>query len=195
MKTIQMLGLLALAAPLAAQEPMMKRDSMRAGMMEPGMMEQGMMGGMMGPGMMMGMMAMQEMMGPMMQGMAFNPAHLLMRKEALALTPQQEARLTSLRDGAKGAHDAAAADAKTHMQAVAQSLAAAKPDTTAAKQHFQAAHAAMGNAHWAMLRAAAQAKPVLTDEQRGRVNGWVDAMQLHMSEMMRMREQQQREQQ
>ncbi len=35
----------------------------------------------------------------------------------------------------------------------------------------------MGNARWAMLRAAAQARAVLTDAQRGRVVGWVDAME------------------
>jgi hypothetical protein len=58
-------------------------------------------------------------------------------------------------------------------------MAAPAPDTTAVRQHFQAAHAAMGNAHWAMLRAAAQAKAVLTEAQRGRVEGWADAMESH----------------
>ena len=134
------------------------------------------------------MMQMQEMMGPMMRGMAFNPEHLLMRKEALGVTAQQEARLTSLRDAAKAAHDAAAADAKAHMDAMAQAMNAASPDTAAVKQHFQAAHAAMGKAHWTMLAAAAQAKTVLTDAQRGRVDGWVDAMEMQMHQMMQMRE-------
>ena len=180
--------LLGLVAPLAAQQPM-KPDSMRPGMMgHPGMMQgPGMQRGgpmMQGP-MMQHMMQMQEMMGPMMRGMAFNPEHLLMRKEALGLTAQQEARLTTLRDAAKTAHDAAAADAKTHMDAMAQAMNAASPDTAAVKQHFQAAHAAMGKAHWTMLAAAAQAKAVLTDGQRGRVDGWVDAMQMQMHQMMR----------
>jgi len=153
------------AAPLAAQQP-----------------------GMMGQGMMPQMMQMQEMMGPMMRGMAFAPNHLLMRKDALGLSAQQVARLTAIRDAAKTAHDAAHADAKTHMDALAQAMQAAAPDTGAVKLHFQAAHAAMGKAHWLMLAAAAQAKAVLTDEQRGRVNGWVDAMQMHQMQMGRPRQ-------
>jgi hypothetical protein len=35
----------------------------------------------------------------------------------------------------------------------------------------------MGTAHWVMLKAAAQARGLLTDAQRGRVDGWVDSMQ------------------
>ena len=106
------------------------------------------------------------------------PAHLLERKDVLALTTQQVTRLTALRDAAKAAHDAAEADVKTHHDALARTMAAPAPDTAAVRQHFQAAHAAMGNAHWAMLRAAAQAKAVLTEAQRGRVDGWADAMQM-----------------
>lgn len=145
-----------LALPLAAQQP-----------------------GMMGQGMMPHMMQMEHMMAPMMRGMAFAPDHLLMRKDALGLTAQQVARLTALRDAAKTAHDAAAADAKTHMDALAQAMQTSAPDTGAVRLHFQAAHAAMGKAHFTMLNAAAQAKAMLTDEQRGRVNGWVDAMEMH----------------
>jgi hypothetical protein len=43
----------------------------------------------------------------------------------------------------------------------------------------------MGNAHLAMLRATAQAKAVLNDAQRGRVEGWMDAME-QMGPRMRM---------
>lgn len=120
---------------------------------------------------------MQEMMGPMMRVMMFSPEHLLQRKDVLGLTTAQVTRLTTLRDAAKTAQDAAQADAKTHHDALMQAMNAAAPDTAALRQHFQAAHAAMGNAHWAMLRAAAQARAVLTEGQRGRVDGWADAMQ------------------
>ncbi|MGH2668491.1 MAG: Spy/CpxP family protein refolding chaperone [bacterium] len=194
MKGARMIGLLALvaAAPLAAQQPP-KPDSMRPGMMQ-GMMGEGMMPGMMGPGMMSHMMEMQGMMGPMMRGMAFAPDHLLTRKDALGLTAQQVSRLTALRDAAKAAHDAAAAEARKHFEALQPLLGGAAADTAALKQHFQAAHAAMGNAHWTMLRAAAQAKAALTDEQRGRVNGWADAMQMHMGQMMQMQRQRERQQ-
>jgi len=147
MKRIRCLAILAVVgAPLAAQQP-----------------------GMMGQAMMPHMMQMEQMMAPMMGAMAFSPDHLLARKDSLGLTSQQVTRLTALRDAATAAHDAAAADAKTHMEALAQAFQGSAPDTTAVKVHFQAAHAAMGNAHWAMLTAAAQAKAVLTDGQRARV--------------------------
>jgi Spy/CpxP family protein refolding chaperone len=152
MNRILSLGLLLVAAPLAAQQP--------------GMMGQGM------PH----MMEMEQMMAPMMGAMAFTPDHLLGHKDSLALTPQQVTRLTAIRDAAKTAHDAAAAEGKMHMDELAQAFQAGTPDTAAVKVHFQAAHAAMGKAHWAMLTAAAQAKAVLTDAQRAKVTAWAAAM-------------------
>jgi hypothetical protein len=156
------LALLALvASPLVAQQPQrMGRDQQ----------------------MMSHLMQMEQMMAPIMRAMAFTPDHLLARKDSLSLTPQQIARLTALQDAAKTAHDQAAADAKTHMDALAQALNAASPDTSVVKEHFQEAHAAMGKAHWAMLAAAAQARGVLTDEQRTRVDRWATRMMDHPME-------------
>jgi LTXXQ motif family protein len=134
--------------------------------------------GMMGRDMMPHMMQMQEMMAPMMGSMAYAPDHLLARKDSLGLTAQQVTRLTALRDATKSAHDAAHAEAKAHMDALASAFRGAAPDTAAVKQHFQAAHAAMGKAHWTMLAAAAQAKAVLTDEQRARVDRWASAIMM-----------------
>lgn len=192
MKSIRMLMALAVAAPLAAQQPdTARKPAMPMGQMPgPGMMQGGMHGrmGMMGPG----MGHMQQMMGmmePMMRGMAFTPEHLLARKDALELTAQQVTRLTALRDAAKTAHDAAHAEMQTHMEALQTAMKAASPDTNQLKQHFQAMHTAMGRAHWSMLTAAAQARAVLTDVQRGRVEGWADAMQMHRHQMGGMRRQ------
>jgi len=146
------------AAPLAAQQPqMMGHDQSMTDHMR----------------------QMEQMMAPMMRAMAFTPDHLLARKDSLNLTPQQVTRLTALRDASKGAHDAAAAEAKAHMDAVGQALNVATPDTATVKMHFQAAHAAMGKAMWAMLAAAAQARAVLTDEQRARVDRWASTMMEH----------------
>ena len=155
--TVSLIALLAAAAPAVAQEHEHDRPAPGAAKMQ---------------------MPMMEMMGPMMRVMMFSPEHLLQRKDALGLTAAQVTRLTALRDAAKTAHDAAQADLKTHHTAVMQAMNANAPDTVALRQHFQAAHTAMGNAHWAMLRAAAQARAVLTDAQRGRVDGWADAMQM-----------------
>ena len=201
MRSMRILGLLALAAAsLAAQQPS-RPDSMKRPMMPEMMgqvMGQGMMGrGMMGQGMMGHMMQMHQMMAPMMRGMAFAPDHLLNRKDALELTAAQVTRLTAIRDAAKAAHDAAQAEHKTHLDAVVQAMKAAAPDTNAMKTHFQAAHAAGGRAHWVMLSAAAQARAVLNDTQRGRVEGWTEAMMMHqgqrMQGMMQMRQQRQEE--
>jgi LTXXQ motif family protein len=144
----RILILLACAAlPLAAQQHRMGRDDDKSHMAQ-----------------------MQEMMAPMMRAMAYAPDHLLARKDSLKLTIQQITRLTALRDAARSAHDAAAGDAKAHMAAMAQAWNAASPDTAAVKQHFQAAHTAMGTAHWTMLAAAAQARGVLTEQQRSMID-------------------------
>jgi len=123
---------------------------------------------------------MQEMMAPMMRAMAYTPQHLLARKDTLKLTADQVTRLTALQNTAKTGHDAAAADIKAHLGAVSQAFQAAAPDTNALRQHFDAAHAAMGKAHWVMLSAAAQARAVLTDAQRQTVDAWVNTMQQRM---------------
>lgn len=142
-----------------------------------------------GPGMGMGMMPMMaQMMGPMHRGMAFGPNHLLEHGDVLGLTAQQASRITQIRDAAKAAHDAAHAEAMQHMQQLGTALAAAAPDTAAARAHFTGHHEAMGRAHWIMLRAAMQAKGVLTEAQRARVDGWADAMQMHQGQGMPMRQ-------
>ncbi len=63
------------------------------------------------------------------------------------------------------------------MQALEQAADSPKPDTSAIKVHFQAAHGAMGKAHWAMLASALQARAVLTDAQRAGMQAWADSMQ------------------
>jgi len=120
---------------------------------------------------------MREMMAPMMHAMAYTPEHLLARKDSLKLTPGQISGLTAIQTAAKSAHDAAAADMKAHMTALSQVFQGASPDTGALRMHFDAVHAAMGKAHWAMLSAAGQARAALTDAQRKKVDAWVNAME------------------
>ena len=161
------------AAPSVAQQPG-PRDTTRHGMMghqmpAPGAGQQQMMqgraipGGMshdsaMGCGMMSG--------GVMMGVMAPDPAHLLAMKADLRLTADQERRLAAIRDAARPGHDAAMQSGELHSRELAQAMQAAAPDTVAVRTHFEAAHAAMGRAHFVMLLAAAQARAVLTDAQR-----------------------------
>ena len=164
------ISLCCIAAPLAAEDTTHARHPARrprAAMGQRG--EHGEMDEMMP--------MMREMMAPIMRVMAYTPEHLLSRKDSLKLTSDQITRLTAIQTSAKSAHDAAAADIKTHLGGVSQTFQAASPDTDALRTHFEAAHAAMGKAHWAMLSAAAQARAVLTDAQRQKVDAWVNAME------------------
>ncbi len=161
----------ACAASLVAQQPdTAKPMPIHPGM--PGLMvpRPGMdMGGMMGDS------AMEQMMHVMMGSMAFMPQHLVAMKDTLKLTPDQVTRLTAIAQRATTAHDAALAAAKPHVAEMAQAT-----DTAAMKHHFAAAHDAMGQAHWAMLSAAAQAKAVLTPAQRTQVQAMADSMHARM---------------
>jgi hypothetical protein len=161
---------LALVAPLAAQQP----DSMRHPMMGD-------------RGMMMMDDPMMQQMGPlMMRIMLYAPQHLLSRRDALGLTADQVSRLTALRDGAKAARDAAVTEAGAHVKELEQVANTAKPDSAALKVHFQAAHAAMGKAHWAMLVSSVQARAVLTEPQRAKTQTWADSMQTWMQQHRQM---------
>lgn len=177
MKGMSLLLALAVAAPLGAQQPDSAKPAMPMGA-GPGMMGHGMRQGD-GHGMMSPMMGhpLMGMIGPMMRTAAYNPASLLRHKDVLKLTDQQVSRLTVLRDAAKTAHDAAMSEMQTHLKEMRPLMDAAAPDTAKIKPHFQAALAAMARAHWAMLVAATQARAVLDDTQRARVEGWADAMQ------------------
>lgn len=172
------------AAPLAAQQPS-ARDTARHPMMGGRMAGQRMAGGMggqaggMGCSMMGGMMhdsAMGGMMEAMMREMALAPEHLLARKAALGLTADQERRLTAIRDAARRAHDAGMSAAMRHQQEIDAVMRAAAPDTAAVTHHFTGAHAAMGQAHLAMLQSAALARAVLTDAQRRQADSVATAM-------------------
>ena len=173
MKVLGLITMLCcIAAPLAAQDTTHARHPGQRPRSEHGMgrgMQRGGMDDMMP--------MMREMMAPMMRVMAYEPDHLLSRKDSLQLTNDQITKLTSIRDAAKSTHDAAAADLKTHMNALSQAFQAAAPDTNTLRAHFEEAHTAMGKAHWVMLSAAAQARATLTDAQRKKIDAWVSAME------------------
>ena len=172
MKHLSLLLAACLAAPLAAQNAPKAPgppDAPRGGHGD--MMHQHMMPG----GMSMGMGMMHD--GMPMQGlMVFAPQHLLGHRAALELTAQQVTRLEALRDAVKPAHDKAANAARAAGDSLQAALGAANPDTVLARRLFLAHHNAMGEAHWSMLKVTVQAKAVLTDAQRARVEGWADEM-------------------
>jgi Spy/CpxP family protein refolding chaperone len=169
------LGLaLALAGPLAAQQPPVPpppqggppADQVGAGPRARAMFP------FMGQGMVMGIYA---------------PDRLVNRRDVLQLTPDQVSRLDALAQDAKQAREKAQADAKPHWDQLADLWKQPSPDVAQIKSHAQAAMQAMEAAHLAQLTAAAQAKAVLTPEQRGRVAGWADGARMRMNRGMRMR--------
>jgi Spy/CpxP family protein refolding chaperone len=125
----------------------------------------------MGMGMGMGMMGMG---GPMARTMAFAPSRLLEHKDVLALTERQVQQLTALRDATQKSHDEQHALAEKYMEELTK--LAGSTDSAAVRRAFVGHHEAMGSAHWMMLSSAIQAKRLLTDVQRARVEGWVDRM-------------------
>lgn len=170
MKSLALVTTLCLiaAAPVAAQDTTHARHPAHPGM-GPRSGPRGAMADDMMP-------MMREMMAPMMRIIAYTPDHLLAHKDSLQLTADQVTKLTAIRDSAKSTHEAAAADFKTHMGELSEAFQGPSPDAAALQPHFDAAHAAMGKAHWAMLSAAARAKALLTDAQRQKVDAWVNAM-------------------
>ena len=174
---------LVLAAPLAAQQDSTRPPGHAHGQCTgancpapgggPGMgmgMGQGHgMGQMQGAGMMM-----MGMGGPMARTMAFAPTRLLEHKDVLALTERQVQQLTALRDATQKSHDEQHALAEKYMEEMTK--LAGSTDTAAVHRAFVGHHEAMGSAHWMMLSSAMQAKGILTEVQRARVEGWVDGM-------------------
>jgi len=138
-------------------------------------------GGGMGMGMGQGMgqmqgqgMGMMGMGGPMARTMAFAPSRLLEHKDVLVLSDRQVQQLTALRDATQKSHDEQHALAEKYMEEMTK--LAGSTDTAAVHRAFVGHHEAMGSAHWMMVSSAIQAKSLLTDVQRARVDGWVDGM-------------------
>jgi hypothetical protein len=140
------------------------------------------------PGAGMSMPGMEQMHADMMTMQAYAPSALLVRKDALSLTADQVIRLQALADEAKQAGDKAKADHDSHHAMVVKMFEQSATDAAQVTQHAQAAMQAMTAGCVAEMTAAAKAKNVLTPEQRGRVQGRLDAMQeMHKDGMPEMR--------
>ena len=125
-----------------------------------------------------------ELMGRAMEFGAYGPEPLVDRREALSLTPEQVSRLEALAQDARQAREKATADAKPHWDQLEDLWKQPAPDVNQVRTHAQAAMQAMQAARLAQLTAAAQAKAVLTPEQRGRVAGWADGARFRMRDRM-----------
>jgi Spy/CpxP family protein refolding chaperone len=112
--------------------------------------------------------------------MMYAPDRLVNRREALKLTPEQVSRLETLAQEARKAREQADTVARARADELRTLWEAPAPDVRAIERAHQSLATARQAAALAEVRAAAQAKAVLTDEQRGHVAGWRDGARLMM---------------
>ncbi len=104
----------------------------------------------------------------------YHPNRLIARREALGLTPEQVQRLESLAQEVRRAREAADSIAQARRPQLQQLWREAAPNVEQLRSQAEAILQARQRAAIAALTAAAQAKALLTPEQRGRVAGWAD---------------------
>ena len=102
----------------------------------------------------------------------FDPARLLERKDSLGLSDQQMTQLAALENRDRPEMKATLQQIRTERAAIAAGLKADAPDTVLLKRHYEALHRAAGIAHWARVSASLQARSILTETQRSKVRGW-----------------------
>ncbi|MBI4501352.1 MAG: hypothetical protein HY700_09345 [Gemmatimonadetes bacterium] len=116
--------------------------------------------------------------------MAFSPTVLLERRQVLNLTADQVTRLSTLENDLKAAHEKAQTDAKPHREELEKLWQQPTPDVAQLRTHAQALMQVEQTVRLSALTTTAQAKAILTPEQRGRVQGWADARGRQMRERM-----------
>ena len=116
---------------------------------------------------------MPQMAGRMGQEAIYNPARLLQRRQALELTDDQVSQLEELAQAIKQAHEQVQSDMQGRAEQLREAWGAEQIDPEAIREGATALMALQNSAHLVMLTSAAQAKALLTAEQRGRVTGWI----------------------
>ncbi|MEX1999410.1 MAG: Spy/CpxP family protein refolding chaperone [Gemmatimonadales bacterium] len=120
---------------------------------------------------------------------AFRPGALLERRERLSLTEQQVQRLTALQTELQATHERTRTEVQARMAEAHTAWQGG--DSRAANAASQAVMQTLLAGHMAALHGATQARGVLTEEQRGRVQGWMDAGNARMHQMQMRRQQMQ----
>ena len=108
------------------------------------------------------------------QGAAFSPQILLRRQEALGLSDEQVTRLETLAEEIRATREGLPDATREHAEALREAWGAETLDVQAIENHARALMEAQQGANLTTLTATARAKEVLTPEQRGRTQGWVE---------------------
>jgi Spy/CpxP family protein refolding chaperone len=109
---------------------------------------------------------------------AFAPQLLVQRKDFLGLTEDQVSRLEQLSEELKGVHEQALEEAQASHEALREAWQADQPDADVVQHYAQQAMEARQAAQLAMVGGAAQAKGLLTPEQQGKMEGWMEGMRM-----------------
>jgi Spy/CpxP family protein refolding chaperone len=108
------------------------------------------------------------------QGLAFRPQLLIQRREALDLSEEQVSQLEALAAETRSNREALPATIREHADALREAWRAETTDVGAIERHTRAILEARQQAALADVAATARARELLTAEQRGRMEGWIE---------------------
>ncbi len=103
---------------------------------------------------------------------AYLPERLVAMRERLSLTPDQVSKLEALAQENRKARDAGADAVRAQAERLRELWAADAPNVQAIQEASRTVMRARQDAQLAAVGAAAQAKAILTPEQRGWMRGW-----------------------
>jgi Spy/CpxP family protein refolding chaperone len=100
---------------------------------------------------------------------------LLRRRQALQLTDEQVERFEELEVQLQAGRETAMAELREHQNQLRTAWQAESPDVERIREHMLASSTIWQSHRADAMAAALEARSLLTDEQRGRVQGWRDA--------------------
>ncbi len=111
---------------------------------------------------------------------AYSPQMLIARKDLLGLSDEQVSQIGQLSADAQAAQEQAMEAVKQSQEQLQEAWAADQPDVAAVRRYAQAGMEARQNARLATLEGAARAKALLTPEQQGKLEGFVEGRRMGM---------------
>ena len=113
----------------------------------------------------------------------YTPHWLIARKDLLGLTEEQLSRLEQLNAEAAAVREHAGETLKQSQEQLQEAWKAAQPDASAVRRYALAGMEARQNVQLAMLEGAVRAKALLTPEQQGKLEGFVEGRSMRQRGM------------
>ena len=111
---------------------------------------------------------------------AYSPQMLIARKDLLGLSDEQVSQIGQLSADAQAAQEQSMEAVKQIQEQLQEAWAADQPDAAAVRSYAQAGMEVRQNARLAMIEGAARAKALLTPEQQGKLEGFVEGRRMGM---------------